>query len=57
LIDEDKSCFKDEITDRIFLPFEADQVKQIPLHPLAEPDHLSWKETKYGIYNVKTTMM
>jgi hypothetical protein len=42
------------LIDQIFLPFESDLIKQIPLIDVPMDDRLMWPYSKDGIYSVKT---
>jgi hypothetical protein len=43
-----------EIIDQVFLPFERDQIHQIPLIKEQDEDQLMWPYTKEGSYTVKS---
>ncbi|GAU50304.1 hypothetical protein TSUD_34590 [Trifolium subterraneum] len=46
-------CLKAKKIDSLFLPFEADYIKQIPLIGPDIPDQILWAEAKDGEYSVK----
>jgi hypothetical protein len=43
-----------QLIRNIFLPFEAEQILQIPITNIARDDDFTWPKTKDGIYTVKS---
>ncbi|KAL6526559.1 hypothetical protein OROGR_015649 [Orobanche gracilis] len=54
LIDRDAEMWRLQSIHDIFLPFEADQIAQIPLMALNGEDALIWAEAGNGMFSVKT---
>lgn len=54
LIDEDLWCWKVDVIDQMFLPFEANMVKAIPLGLNRTSDTIFWPKTRNGMYSVQT---
>lgn len=54
LIAQDTCSWKVQVIDNSFLPFEAQQIKAIPLCALSQPDFLYWALEKNGVYLVKS---
>jgi hypothetical protein len=54
LILQDHMCWNVDLIDQIFLPWEAEIVKQIPLSYRKPDDLLIWRETKRGEFSVKS---
>ena len=46
--------WNEQLVDDIFLPFEAQRIKSIPLCVTDQEDYLSWPRCKLGSYPVKT---
>ena len=45
----------EQLVDDIFLPFEAQRIKSIPLCVTDQEDYLSWPRCRSGSYSVKTS--
>ena len=54
LIDEELRFWKTEVIDQMFLPFEANIVKAIPLSLTRSSDVIFWSRTRNGVYSIKT---
>ncbi|GAU35403.1 hypothetical protein TSUD_160540 [Trifolium subterraneum] len=54
LIDPATNQWKQSIINQAFLPFEAQQIGQIPLVNTKTQDELTWFDTKDGTYSVKS---
>jgi hypothetical protein len=46
--------WKTSLIDRIFLPFERDLIKQLPLIQEPSEDYLMWPHTPEGVYTVRS---
>ena len=54
LIDPQTNTWNDNLVDSIFLPFEAQKVKAIPLCITNQPDCLFWPKSNDGSYTVSS---
>ena len=54
LIDHELRCWKTDVVGRVFLLFEANLVKAIPLSLSRKSDDIFWPRTWDGVYLVKT---
>lgn len=54
LIDPQKNDWNDSLVDSIFLPFEAQKIKAIPLCTTSQPDCLFWLKSSDGSYVVSS---
>jgi hypothetical protein len=54
LIDYRQGVWKKDLSIGIFLPEEAQVIKNIPLSPCLPPDRLIWKETNDGKFTVRS---
>ncbi|MCH91094.1 putative ribonuclease H protein, partial [Trifolium medium] len=54
LIDPTTQQWNQNLINQIFLPFEAQQICQLPLVDTNAPDELTWFGTKEGVYTVKS---
>ncbi|KAL0003476.1 hypothetical protein SO802_017257 [Lithocarpus litseifolius] len=54
LIDRESHCWNAARVDAIFLPFEANAIKAIPLSLRDTPDWLYWPKNRNGAYSVKS---
>lgn len=45
--------WKDQLVDALFLPFEAQRIKGIPLPVMDQEDCVTWPMCKSGVYSVK----
>lgn len=54
LIDEDTSCWNEEIVQSYFNEEDVEKILQIPLCYTSCEDFPSWPHTKSGIYTVKS---
>ena len=54
LIDQESRAWDYERIDHLFLPFEAEKIKEIPLCIMDQTDCLIWPRNKDGSYSVKT---
>ena len=54
LIDPQTNTWNDNHVDRIFLPFEAQKIKAIPLCITDQPDCLFWPKSNDGAYMVSS---
>lgn len=54
LINKTKNNWKEPIIHNLFLPFEAFQIKQIPITDTNAEDELVWASSQDGNYSVKT---
>jgi hypothetical protein len=54
ILEEPSRCWNTNLIDSIFLPFEGDLIKQIPLTHDHHADQLMWPSSKEGIYTVKS---
>ena len=54
LIDEGWGGWKVNVIDEIFLPFEAQQIKAIPLCATSQPNVFHWPMERSGSYSVKS---
>lgn len=54
LIDEGWGGWKVNVIDEIFLPFEAQQIKAIPLCATSQPNVFHWPMERSGSYLVKS---
>ena len=52
LIDSNTAKWKNEVLDSLFLPYEADLIKSIPLSATLLEDKLFWAITNNGIFTV-----
>ena len=52
LIDSNTAKWKNEVLDSLFLPYEADLIKSIPLSATLPEDKLFWAVTNNGIFIV-----
>ena len=50
LIDHNLCCWKSGLLDSLFLPFEVDVIKVIPLSSRLPDDKLIWAETQSGSF-------
>ena len=55
LIDHNLCCWKSGLLDALFLPFEVDVIKVIPLSSRLSNDKLIWAETQSGSFTVHST--
>lgn len=55
LIDVDTSCWKTWLIDTLFLPFEAQSIKSIPLCVVSLLDYLYWPRERNGVYLVTSS--
>uniref|UniRef100_A0A2N9GCH6 Reverse transcriptase domain-containing protein n=1 Tax=Fagus sylvatica TaxID=28930 RepID=A0A2N9GCH6_FAGSY len=46
--------WNNELIEEIFLPFEADSIKKIPLVGVNKPNRLIWAQTPNGIFSVQS---
>ena len=54
LINLDTASWKSEIIDALFLPFEADIIKSIPLSSRLPVDKQLWAESSNGLFSVRS---
>lgn len=54
LLDAIYGGWNTSLIDSNFLPFEAQQIKAIPISSFQQPDHLYWPGNKNGDYLVKS---
>ena len=54
LLESGGGGWNEQVVDDIFLPFEAQRIKSIPLCVTDQEDCLSWPRCKSGSYSVKT---
>ena len=54
LIDPQSHTWNDNLVDSIFLPFEAQKIKAIPLCITNQPDCLYWPKSNDGLYTVSS---
>ena len=54
LIDQNAASWKAQVLDALFLPYEAEVIKGIPLSSRLPADKLIWAETPNGKFNVKS---
>ena len=54
VIDPQTNTWNDNLVDSIFLPFEAQKVKAIPLCITNQPDCLFWPKSNDGSYTVSS---
>ena len=54
LMSSDRTCWNEQLVNSLFLPYEAQQIKAIPLCLVPQPDYLYWSVEKNGIYFVKS---
>jgi hypothetical protein len=54
LIDPNSNQWKTSEIEENFLPFEAEQILQIPLTDNTQQDELIWADTKDGNYSVRS---
>ena len=54
LIDPLTKCWKVSTIDSLFMPYEAQKVKAIPLCTSMQPDYLYWPRSRAGSYEVKS---
>ena len=53
LIDPNECCWNYGILENLFLPFEVDIIKTIPLSNRLSVDKLNWAETQNGFFTVR----
>ena len=46
--------WNDQLVEAIFLPFEAQRIKSIPVPVTDQEDSVTWPRCKLGVYSVKT---
>ena len=54
LINHEQGCWNSELIDQIFLPKDAESIKQLPLSSRRPQDKLIWAGNRRGVYSVKT---
>lgn len=54
LIDTTNICWKIDLLDQVFLPFEAEGIKSIPLSSRLPADKLIWAASPNGFFNVNS---
>lgn len=54
LIDYDNICWNVDLLNRIFLPFEAENICGLPLSNRFPDDKLIWAETSNGVFSVRS---
>ncbi|KAL0010011.1 hypothetical protein SO802_005119 [Lithocarpus litseifolius] len=54
LIDPEAGGWNDQMLDSCFIPFEAQQIRSIPLCASPQADFLYWAFEKEGVYTVKS---
>ena len=54
LIDSDSRLWNTSLVDSIFLPFEAQLIKSIPVCHSAQEDFLFWPHSRTGMYQVRS---
>ena len=53
-MDSDADLWNDQVIDTCFLPFEAQQIKAIPLCVYPQVDFLYWAREQDGVYSMKS---
>ncbi|KAJ7965493.1 Ribonuclease H [Quillaja saponaria] len=54
LIDQEQHRWNHDLVDQIFMPFEEEQIKNIPLRRSRQEDRVVWHGTKDGCFFVKS---
>ena len=54
LIDQATRGWKKNVIDALFMPFEVEVIKGIPLSSCLPPDKLIWVETPNGKFSVRS---
>lgn len=54
LIDVERKVWRHDLIDAIFLPFEADMIKPIPIPHFNMEDKIIWTESFRGLFSVKS---
>ena len=54
LIDHEQHCWRTKIIDGMFLPFEVNVIKAIPLSLVDTPNWIYWSKNRNGVYFVKS---
>lgn len=54
LMEHNSGSWNEQVIDSCFIPFEAQQIKAIPLSVSPQPDLLYWSLEKDGVYSVKS---
>ena len=52
LIDHEQRCWRTKIIDGMFLPFEVNVIKAIPLSLVDTPNWIFWSKNRNGVYFV-----
>ena len=52
LIDHEQRCWRTKIIDGMFLPFEVNVIKAIPLSLVDTPNWIYWSKNRNGVYFV-----
>ena len=54
LIDSDNRCWNLHLLQQLFLPFEVEEIRSIPLSNSPPPDKLIWTGTSNGLFTVRS---
>lgn len=53
LLDEDSGWWNSQLLDQVFLAFNVEKIKSIPLSTISQPNFLYWPNSTHGVYKVK----